>query len=161
MRDVSIWLILGAIIFFTALLGFFVGQGAARAEIRKATAEGVPWWPDKWQRLFWLLSPFLLTVIVIKIGSHYGIETGPLWAMLSAMLIIQAVVGGMFGFQFDLVSSVVCGVFIAVEYFLLGAFLIMTMPGFSQYFGWYAVIGILAIAAGAVLAAYLGSLRRR
>lgn len=66
----------------------------------------------------------------------------------------------MFGFGFDLVSSIICGIFIAVEILMLGLILLITVFNYHQYAGLYLVLGILAICAGTVLAAMLGMNRR-
>ena len=160
-EPVVYWGILAGIVAFAASVGFFMGRAAARSEGRDASGEKTPWWPEKISRLFWLLSPFLLTLIGIFAGGSFGMETGPLWAVFCAMVIIQGVVGGMFGFHFDLVSSIVCGVFIAVEILMLGGIFLFVVLDYSRFFAWYLVGGILAISGGAVLAAWVGSMPRR
>lgn len=157
--EMAIWIILGGIIAFASLVGFVMaysrGGGKSDADQR------VPWWPDKWLRLFWLLSPFMLCVICALYFGSRGKETGGIWALFSTLFILQAVIGGMFGFNFDIVGSIVCGIFIGVEMLMLGLIILITVFDYHQYAGWYLVVGILLICAGAVFAAMLGSGRSR
>lgn len=157
-NDTAVWIILGIIIGFTALVGFLIAyrrRGGGASAIDK-----VFWWPDKFLRLFWILSPFILCVVCALYFGSLGKETGGFWALFCALIIIQAVVIGMFGFGFDLVSSICCGIFVGVEILMVGLIILLTVFKYYDYIGWYLVLGILAICAGAVLAAMVGLNRR-
>lgn len=159
--DSAIIIFLSLVIAFVALVGFLIARTSGPGETDLENGESPRWWPHKWQRLFWLFSPFLLTIGAIHWGEAYRLNTGPLWGFFFALVIIQAVVGGMFGFSFDLVGSIVCGVFISVEVFILGAIVLLGMLDHSRFLGVYLVLGIVAISAGAILAAWLGAMPAR
>ncbi len=147
-----VWLMVAAVVAFAAGVGFVLGR--VRRSVLPRTAESTSaGFPRLLIRISWLALPFVLCAVIALVGRARGYETGPLWAVFGALVIIQAVVAGMFGLSTDTVSSIVSGIFVAVGLLLIGGIFLFVVLDWGDYFVPYLMGGIGAIVACTVFAA--------